>query len=128
MKKLAAIFFATLYFLATAGTVIAMHYCMGNELGVTLGYAESEICDNCHMDKNVGTQSGCCSDENHFVKLTVDHQVPDYVSTPQMPVVFISTEVVLGISDATLNKPVRITDKVDPPDIPIYTRNCNYRI
>ncbi|MBW7839496.1 MAG: hypothetical protein H3C36_07640 [Chitinophagaceae bacterium] len=128
VKKVAAILFATIYFLSTVGTVMAMHFCMGKDLGTTIGYDEATICENCHMAKQEANDNGCCKDEHHFVKLSVDHQVPDYVSSPQVPVSFLSAMVMVHDAERVTEAPAFCASVVDPPDIPIYTRNCNFRI
>lgn len=53
MKKLVAIAFLLVYFTATTGATITMHYCMGELRSGKLWHAgeKKEVCPTCGMEK-----------------------------------------------------------------------------
>lgn len=130
MKKLAATFLIALYALATMGTTIAMHYCMGDKMGVSIGYSDPEVCDYCHMQTHPSEDPNhCCKNENHFVKVTADQNISasfQWINTSISSVALIIPK----FFNRSLN-PIFIRGGIEnlyPPEIPIYQRFCNFRI
>lgn len=130
MKKLAAIILMMLYSFATVGTTIAMHYCMGDRMGASLGYSDQKVCDYCHMEKNSGADPNhCCKDKNYFVKVTSDQNIPVFSGFLKVPAILIHS--FLSGND-TLSPDLLYSHltgvRIHPPDIPLYQRHCNFRI
>lgn len=130
MKKLAAILLMTLYSLATMGTTIAMHYCMGDKMGVSLGYSNPDVCEYCHMEKHPDEYTDhCCKNENHFVKVTADQ---DIAVSSQWIKLFVApaTTAAPAFPDLALSSLFKspAKGKLIPPEIPLYQRHCNFRI
>jgi len=73
MKKILAIIVACMYLAITSGLVLQIHYCMGQEMGSTVKFAETEThtCSNCGMQN---AKNKCCHDEVKFIKLQDVHK------------------------------------------------------
>lgn len=129
MKKLIAFLLITVYVFATAGTTIAMHYCMGDPVGATLGYSEQQVCEFCHMEKHSGEDmSHCCKDDHQFVKVSADQDLSVKTASPKMPVATISFFECHASVALMADAMVAFEKRMDPPDIPVFQRNCNFRI
>jgi len=81
MKKILAIATACMYLAITSGLVLQIHYCMGEQIGSTVQFAEAAntTCDKCGMQNG---KNKCCHDEVKFLKLqdvhkqvTADYQI-----------------------------------------------------
>lgn len=130
MKKLVSLLLIMVYSFAMAGTTIAMHYCMGEKVNTTMGYSEQAICEFCHMEKHTGDDfSHCCKDENQFLKVIIDQDLSSFAQAPQTPVLFISPRIFSNnFPLCNRDKSPIYGEQIDPPDIPVYQRNCNFRI
>lgn len=131
MKKAVACILVCVYFFATAGMNIAMHFCMGDVVSVTLGYSEEEACASCHMEKNTDADAAdhCCKDEHQFFKVSIDHETPMFAFSSKMPIAIIS----IFLSDVNKKAdrdylPLAVSPPLNTPDVPVFQRNCNFRI
>lgn len=99
MKKVVTFLLISVYTFAMAGTTVAMHYCMGEKIGTTLGYDEQNVCEFCHMEKHLGEDRNlCCKDENQFVKVDIDQDMYAFINIPQVPVILLSAFFLILIS------------------------------
>ncbi|MEO6316995.1 MAG: hypothetical protein ABIU63_07410 [Chitinophagaceae bacterium] len=75
MKKILAIVVACMYLGITSGLVLQIHYCMGEQVGSSVKFAdasaEGHTCSNCGMQNG---KSKCCHDEVKFLKLQDVHK------------------------------------------------------
>lgn len=82
MKKILAAIVLLIYFCATTGFVISMHYCMDRFDSAEIGSSKDEKCHKCGMHKN----GGCCRDDVKVVKLQTSHLasqiITDKIFTP----------------------------------------------
>ncbi len=131
VKKIFAAILAILYFTATTGATVHLHFCMGKLVDESLWHNETEQCSKCGMD--LGHQANdCCKDVHKQVKLQNDHYLADMnfqvsqFSAIALPVAFIEIPAA-EIASIAEDNPVSNA----PPrsrDIPIYKRNCVFRI
>lgn len=130
MKKLTTFLLIIVYSFAMGGTTIALHYCMGDKISATLGYSEQDNCEACPMKLHKTAGSGqCCNDENQFVKVTTDQDLPLSNVTLKVPVTFTGYLVYTASKTAVESRPaVLLIERSEPPDIAVYSRNCNFRI
>lgn len=130
MKKLTTFLLIILYSFAMGGTTIALHYCMGDKVSAGLGYSGQDSCEACPMKSHKTTDPGqCCSDETQFVKVTSDQDLPLPNVTPKAPVTIIDYPVYTNAKTAIGNQTaVLFIERSEPPDIAVYSRNCNFRI
>ncbi len=87
MKKILSILLMLIYTTASSGTVLSLHYCMGDLAGISVGEKVSSQCGKCGMqDKD------CCHDQPVIIKIeNADAQQTAVVScnftAPDLPVV-----------------------------------------
>lgn len=132
MKKFLSYVLIIIYTTFSAGTILHLHYCMGEFVNISLFSSADEDCSKCGMD-NHSQSNKCCKDVKVPVKITDKHapssfscthlfdnkfeQVyPDALDYTFLSVAFISTDL---ITAANLS-----------PDYEreLYIRNRNIRI
>ncbi len=132
MKKFITAILAVLYLGTSTGAMIHMHYCMGKLANWGLGQQDSKTCGKCGMEKSDQKDNGCCKDEHKFFKDDSAQKVterslhlmqvvavalpPDFTQLPQIAFTSITEECPVS------NAPPRT------PGVPIYIRNCTFRI
>jgi hypothetical protein len=139
MKKFLATILAVIYLTTSMGATVHFHYCMGKLFSWDLaGRQDNKDCDHCGMpkgnaDKHHKTmKSGCCKDTQTVVKLDKDQKTTesaykffnlsfDAVSGnfANLPDSYVSSFIV---DYPTTNAPP------DPDKVPVFIRNCNFRI
>ena len=87
MKKFFASILAVLYFTASSGMVINMHYCMGKLSSVEVENFSVKSC----MCGPQEPKSGCCGDEIKVLKVNNAHQASVADFEVKIPVVSLAT-------------------------------------
>lgn len=133
MKKLLSGFLLILYLGTSSGLTLHTHYCMGRLAGWSLGYELPDICGKCGMNKSEGKDKGCCRDEHHVLKTSVDQKTLG--SSFSLNLALAATvlpalhpePVYLHFQDRALPAPL---NAVPPPlnTVAVYIRNCVFRI
>jgi len=131
MKKIITGILAVLYLSTSAGANIHMHYCMGKLVDWGLTDTNSKPCEKCGMKKSEG-KTGCCNDENKFVKNNTDQKTTNtglqMIKSwdPALPVSFI--EIPSYIIHSSFRQ---TTFSHSPPrsiGVEVYIRNCVFLI
>ena len=73
MKRILVSIIASLYLLASTGTAVELHYCMGKVVDWSFAHISSASCDQCGMDKQEDGNH-CCKDEQKYVKSLDDQK------------------------------------------------------
>jgi hypothetical protein len=73
MKRILVSIIAALYLLASTGTAVELHYCMGEVVDWSFAHVSSASCDQCGMDKQE-EGNHCCKDEQKYVKSLDDQK------------------------------------------------------
>jgi hypothetical protein len=73
MKKILVSILAVFYLTSSMGATVHLHYCMDRFINWSLLNSDGDKCDKCGMKKD----SGCCKDENKFVKNNIDQKVAE---------------------------------------------------
>ncbi|MBN9385977.1 MAG: hypothetical protein J0H74_34795 [Chitinophagaceae bacterium] len=139
MKKVLATILAIIYLSTSMGATIHLHYCMGKLVAWGLQDHNSKDCTFCGMSKKqadgncmVGAKS-CCHDEHKQIKSDKD-QKPEQSSLELLkiaPVVADLPAVVWMdpfIDAPALQLPVANAPPFTGKNIPVFLRNCNFRI
>jgi hypothetical protein len=138
MKKIIASILAVLYLSASMGTTVHLHYCMDKLVGWSLLDHNSRDCSSCGMPKlRSGPEEGCmvkmkgcCHDEHKQFKSEKDQASQLFFAFTKL------TPVIAGLSYIGQG-PLINTISVDQPaingppllcHIPLFLRNCNFRI
>jgi len=132
MKRVIVTVLALFYLGLSSGMTVHFHYCMDKLVELGFSAPEKAKCSFCGMLKKESSKKSCCKDD--YKQAKVDHsQKPVQVNyeTQQLPATLLKT----GIWEArTFSLPLE-TGKAAlnnaPPEkqlIPVFIRNCNYRI
>lgn len=73
MKRILVSIIASLYLLASTGTAVELHYCMGKMVDWSFAHISSASCDQCGMEKQE-EGNHCCKDEQKYVKSLDDQK------------------------------------------------------
>lgn len=130
MKKFLVTILAFVYLTASSGATINMHYCMGKLMAWDLSQKQDDTCGTCGMGKT--GHKGCCKDEQKIIQIEKDQKI----SESTFRVFNLSSEI---ISLTYYNLPSVYSSSIitanlvanPPPDlytVPIFLRNCNFRI
>jgi hypothetical protein len=129
VKKFLATILAIIYFTASTGAAVNIHYCMGKLQSMDFGRlaGKKKVCSKCGM----ANKKGCCEDKHQVVKLDKKYTVPVTVFSAtkfiSLPTKFYSIEPL----------PIRTNEILDysssnsPPgkgNLPLFIRNCVFRI
>jgi hypothetical protein len=78
MKKVILSLLTVVYMVSASGLPMQIHYCMGEKVGFEFYHGVNEKCAKCGMQE----KKGCCSDEQRFFKLSLDHKMAGSVECP----------------------------------------------
>lgn len=78
MKKVILSLLTAIYMVSASGLAMQIHYCMGEKVGFEFFHGLNEKCVKCGMKE----KKGCCSDEQRFFKLSLDHKNAGCVECP----------------------------------------------
>ena len=137
MKKVIVFILSVLYLSTSMGATVHMHYCMGRLVGWDLGNGESKDCISCGMAKDapmpgcsVGMKN-CCHDEHMHIQSDRGQKPAqtwvEWGLTPALATFFFSEWNMSIVVAPAVAHPVAN----GPPSayrIPIFLRNCNFRI
>lgn len=73
MKRTLVFLLAALYLLASTGTAVELHYCMGKVVDWSFAHISSASCNKCGMEKQE-EGNHCCKDEQKYVKSLDDQK------------------------------------------------------
>ena len=132
MKKFFTAILAVLYLSTSIGASIHVHYCMGKVADWGFGQNDSKTCSKCGMEQTAKKSTGCCKDENKFIKNNADQKYAEAVfqmaplTTLAIPVSFVEIPSV-DLPSLTEENPISHA----PPrssSVAVYITNCNFRI
>ena len=137
MKKVVVFILAVLYLSTSMGATVHMHFCMGRLVGWDLGDRESKDCISCGMAKDAAMSGcsvgmkNCCHDEHMHIQ-------SDRGQKPvQTWIEWNLTPALAALPFPGWNEPVLVATAVARPvangpplaeRLPIFLRNCNFRI
>lgn len=125
MKNFLIIVLLFVHSAASSGTVLSLHYCMGDFASVSIGHKDKKGCDKCGMENK-----GCCHDDVKVIKLdnnAIVHATNNHTFYQSALVSFhdlTGHHVELPIKDF---KPAIAIDAF-AEDPPIFLLNCSFRI
>lgn len=130
MKKFIVTILAILYLGVSSGATVNFHYCMGKLIELELVSNQFEKCSKCGMNKDKNTD--CCKDQYQKFKVEESQKVSQNVYQFNLPAsgfLFItfnehSEGYVLSLKE---NQPFRNLSQ-QTQNIPVFIRNCNFRI
>ena len=131
MKRIAAFILLMLYFVTSSGATLHYHFCMGEMANISLWADKEKECSKCGMEKK-GENSGCCSDEQQWIKIEDDQKANT------TPVEFSKFQVETFIIAFYYSQLLVSKDQANPfpesrsplrsCELPAYLLNCVFRI
>lgn len=115
-----------LHTVASSGTVLSMHYCMGSFTSLSVGEKHGTGCETCGMEDR-----GCCHDDVKVIKIDGTQKLINTTNDlfskhlfllPEQPYFSRNQGISIGKNDFTYY-PLQLD--AGPP---IFLLNCNFRI
>lgn len=132
MKRTLLTILAIFYLGVSSGATVHFHYCMGELVSWGLAKQSGKICDFCGMPKTIAKEKSCCKDVEQQAKVEKSQKANQLIykfealaSAVIQPELYINYQAPI---------PLKITREAlsnAPPDgqhIPVYLKNCTYRI
>lgn len=125
MKNFLIVVLLFVHSAASSGTVLSLHYCMGDFASVSIGHKDKKGCDKCGMENK-----GCCHDDVKVIKLdnnAIVHETNNHTFYQSALVSF------HGITVHNVKHPIKdfkpaIAIDTFAGDPPIFLLNCSFRI
>ncbi|MHA4809981.1 HYC_CC_PP family protein [Flavitalea flava] len=138
MKKVFATILAIIYLSTSMGATVHLHYCMGKLFSWGLLNEDKKDCGQCGMPKNsadgrcMAVKGGCCKDKQTVVKLDKDQKTTEsaYTLFTASPDQLLGNLVNLPdrcVSSLLVDHPTTNAPP-DPDKVPLFIRNCHFRI
>lgn len=132
MKRTLLTILAVFYLGVSSGASVHFHYCMGELVSWSLKKTSAKVCGFCGMEKSEAKKKSCCKDVKQQAKVEKAQKVSQTVYKFQP----LAADIILPEPFAGYQEiiPVKITREAlsnAPPDwkqVPVYLKNCTYRI
>lgn len=132
MKRLLLTILTVFYLGTSSGAVVHLHYCMGELVNLSLTDSKLATCELCGMTKAESSKNSCCKDDLKQVKLDQSKKANQLVyQFKQFPATVPSTFKSDVYRLAFLTQQVKTVYSNAPPErltVPVFIRNCTYRI
>nr|WP_121271483.1 hypothetical protein [Pedobacter schmidteae] len=132
MRKALLTILAIFYLGVSSGASVHFHYCMGKLVSWGLEKQSRKVCDFCGMPKAESKKKSCCKDVEQQAKVEKSQKASQTIyKFDQLSTAIILPELFVYNQQPI---PVKITREAlsnAPPDgqqIPVYLKNCTYRI
>lgn len=132
MKRILLTLLAIFYLGIASGATVHFHYCMGKLVSWGLEKETDKICDLCGMPKSENKKNTCCKDVEKQAKVEKSQNASQTVyKFDQLSTAIVQPELYITYQASI---PVKITREAlsnappDGRDIPVYLKNCTYRI
>lgn len=132
MKRALFTFLAIFYLSVSSGATVHFHYCMGQLVKLSLNQPQKDNCGVCGMSKKGVKKHSCCKDDYKQAKVDTSKKTAQTVYQFNAPVVAIDHQYgavtdLIVLSNET-NKAVYGHAPPESECVPIFIRNCTYRI
>ena len=132
MKRTLLTILAIFYLCVSSGATVHFHYCMGELVSWGLHQHKKDKCDFCGMPTSKSKAKSCCKDEQQQVKVDNSQKLNQTVYDFNAPsVAILSTPILLNddlVTSAVLNKAAFSNAPPDGKPVPVFIKNCTYRI
>jgi hypothetical protein len=127
VKRSALLLLTAIYLLSCLGMGVNRFYCCGKLASITLTYGAADATNNPSADKD-----NCCKNEKQGFKIKDTHfSTACYTFNHPSPTIlpsFIAWNSLIIIQENPLSIGYQSNAPPGSADIPIYTRNCTYKI
>ena len=132
MKRTLLTILAIFYLGVSSGATVHFHYCMGELVSWGLAKQAGKVCDFCGMPKTTAKKKSCCKDVEQQAKVEKSQKASQLIYKFEALASAVIQPELYANYKAPI--PVKITREAlsnAPPDgqhIPVYLKNCTYRI
>lgn len=132
MKRIVVSFLLILYLGTSSGAAVHFHYCMEKLVSWSMTKQSGKLCDFCKMPLAESKKKSCCKEVKQHVKVESSQKVNQTVYKFDQP----STAIILPEFFVNYQAPIPVKIVREalsnaPPDgqrVPVYLKNCTYRI
>jgi len=130
MKRVALILLSVLYLGLSSGFTMHFHYCMGQLVKWGVAEQKQERCGYCGKTKQA--KKSCCKDDYKQVKVDQSQKAQQFnyqfeqVALLRTVLVFFGNDAPVVLTE--IGKASLINAPPDQTSIPVFIRNCTYRI
>jgi hypothetical protein len=132
MKRILSIFLALFYFGVSQGATVYFHYCMGELVQTGMTRSELTSCDFCGMTSKEGKEKSCCKKETKQLAVNEAQKTAlNHFQFEQAPSIILTSFIWNGNYHALPIQLGKASLSNAPPrwqSIPVFVRNCTYRI
>lgn len=132
MKRALLTILAIFYLGVSSGATVHFHYCMGELVSWGLAKQSGKVCDFCGMPRTEAKKKSCCKDVEKQAKVEKSQKVNQVIyQFDQLSAMIVMPELFINYQAPV---PLKITREAlgnAPPDgqtLPVYLKNCTYRI
>ncbi len=132
MKRILVIIFTVFYFGVSQGATVYFHYCMDELVQMELSKSNPSACGFCGMTTKEAKDNSCCEKEAKQFKVNDAQKIAvSNFQFEQSPVILFKSVV---WEDSYVVMPLQLgkadLSNAPPPfyDVPVFIRNCTYRI
>lgn len=133
MKRMLLTFLVFLYLGSSSGFAMHFHYCMDELMGTSLMQPELEECDNCGMEMSSALDNDCCKEEYKQLKIDTNESIEDFALQmmqnlgTSLPLASFEIPSFLQLATTVADYPL-VNSPPDKTNVPVYLRNCVFRI
>lgn len=132
MKRILLTILAVFYLGVSSGATVHFHYCMGKLVNWGLEKQSRTVCDSCGMPLVTSKKKSCCKDVQQQVKVEKSQKANQVIyKFDQLSAAILQPLLIVNYLPQVPKKINRDAWSNAPPDgqsIPVYLRNCTYRI
>ncbi|MEJ5962950.1 HYC_CC_PP family protein [Pedobacter immunditicola] len=132
MKRILLIFLAVFYFGISQGAIVYFHYCMGELVQMGMTESKPSLCEFCGMDSKESREKTCCKQESKLLQVdNVQKMAASHFQFEQAPVIVLKNIIWEARNIAVPIELGKASLSNAPPqeqDVPVFIRNCTYRI
>jgi hypothetical protein len=132
MKRALLILLSVFYLGIASGATVHFHYCMGELVRLGLTEPKESNCNTCGMTPKEGSKKSCCKSDYKQAKVDKSQKnTPSYFEFKQMPVVVVNAMIWETSQNPVPFELGKAALSNAPPEglpVPVFIRNCTYRI
>ncbi|MBG6233978.1 glutaredoxin [Pedobacter sp. CAN_A7] len=132
MKRILLLLLAFFYMGIAQGAEVYFHYCMGELVELGLTKTNPPSCDFCGMTANEAKEKTCCKQDSKTLKVdNIQKMATSHFHFEQAPVILLKNIIWEARNLAIPIELGKGSLSHAPPkvqDVPVFIRNCTYRI
>ncbi len=132
MKRVLLIIFAVFYLSVANGATVYFYYCMGELVHIGMSDQDKSACGTCGMPQKQDKKEPCCKKDSKELKVDISQKAPQtsfqFQPVPILLFGHIPAELSHISTPVTLDKATLSNAPPGWQQVPVFVRNCTYRI